>query len=90
MLCQFNIYYTYFLNSSSVTVTTSKASTLNSGASLCKKELPWQLIAVDVMRRVSKLHIEVQTTLPLKFENLKLRYKSEKQMLYFSGEAPFH
>ena len=69
---------------------TSKASTLNSGASLCKKELPWQLIAVDVMRRVSKLHIEVQTTLPLKFENLKLRYKSEKQMLCFSGEALFH
>lgn len=70
---------------------TSKASTLNSGASLCKKELPWQLniIVVDRMRRVSKLHIEVQTTLHLKFENLKLRYKSKKQMLYFSEEDPF-
>ena len=41
------------------------------------------------MRRVSKLQIEVQTTLQLKFENLKLRYKSKKQMLYFREEAPF-
>ena len=49
---------------------TLKVANLNSGASLYKMELSWQLniIALGIICCVSQLHIEVQIIIQNKFE----------------------